>query len=134
MSKATEPAAASPWQPLWMTITGWVLTLLVVGGLAFSAVMKFLQPPEMLAELEKIGLAQKLMIPIGIVEVACALIYLFPRTAILGAILLTGYLGGAILTHVRTDTDFTAPIIMGVLLWLGIYLREPRLRSIVFWR
>ena len=121
-------------QPQWLTAFGWVLTALVGAGLTFSAVMKFLQPPDMLKELEKMQLDQKLLVPIGVVEITCMVIYLFPKTAILGAILVTGYLGGAILTHVRINDNFAAPIIVGILCWLGIFLREPRLRSILFWR
>jgi hypothetical protein len=131
MSIDKGPSLDNGGQPKWMTVFGWVLTALVVGGLAFSAAMKFMQPPDMLKELGRLQLDQKLSVPIGIVEVTCALIYLFPRTAILGAVLLTGYLGGAILTHVRINDNFAPPIIMGVLLWLGIFLREPRLRAIM---
>lgn len=131
MSTVANPSSESVAQPKWMTILGWVFSALVIGGLAFSAVMKFLQPPDMLKELEKFQLDLKLVVPIGIVEVICTLIYLFPRTAVLGAILLTGYLGGAILTHLRINDNFAPPIIMGILLWLGIFLREPKLRAIL---
>jgi hypothetical protein len=130
----SDPIAVSGSQPVWLTATGWVFTGLVCAGLTFSAIMKFLQPPDMLKGLEKIQLDPDLLVPIGIVEIVCVLIYLFPRTAILGAILTTGYLGGAILTHVRVHDNFAAPIVVGILCWLGIFLREPRLRSILFWR
>ena len=132
LSKDAAPAAS--YQPVWLTALGWVFTVLVCAGLAFSAVMKFLQPPDMLKGLEKIQIDQQLLVPIGIVEATCLVIYLFPKTAILGAILVTGYLGGAILTHVRVHDNFAAPVIVGVLCWLGIFLRDPRLRSILFWR
>lgn len=133
-----NPSAAGreavAFQPIWLTVIGWILTGLVCAGLTMSAVMKLLQPPDMLKELEKMQLDPQLLVPIGIVEVVCMVVYLFPKTAVLGAILVTGYLGGAILTHVRIHDNFAAPIIMGVLCWLGIFLREPRLRGIVFWR
>jgi len=61
----------------------------------------------------------------------CTLVYLLPRTSILGAILLTGYLGGATATHVRVGEPFYIPVVLGVLLWSGLYLREPRLRALV---
>jgi len=125
------PAAA---QPTWMTVTGWVITGLVVAMLTFSAVMKLAQPAEVLKEFVRLGYAEKAALTIGLVEIGCALVYLIPRTAVLGAILLTGYLGGAIATHVRIDDPFIPPIIGGVLVWLGIFLREPRLRTILPWR
>jgi len=73
-------------------------------------------------------------LPLGIVELTCAAIYAFPPTAVLGAILLTGYLGGATATHVRVGDLFHMPILVGVLVWLGLYLRDGRLRAIVPWR
>lgn len=72
--------------------------------------------------------------PLGVVQVACTLIYLIPQTAVLGAILLTGFLGGAVATHVRVSEPFFMPIIVAVVFWLGLYLREPRLRALVPWR
>jgi DoxX-like family len=136
MSTAKDLATSSEVQPKWMTIAGWVCTALVVAGLCFSASMKFMEPPkEMLEELAKIGIDPKLLVPIGVLELCCALIYLFPRTAVVGAVLVAGYMGGAILTHVRVF-DFTIwpHILIGLLAWLGIFLREPRLRPIMFWR
>lgn len=97
--------------------------------------MKFMPPTEeMLKGMEKGGLDPKLMLPIGIVELACALIYLFPRTAVVGAVLIAGYMGGAIFAHVRMHEMFVIQALIGVLAWLGIFLREPRLRPIMFWR
>jgi hypothetical protein len=67
----------------------------------------------------------------GILEVTCVVIYLIPRTAILGAILLTGYLGGAIATHARVGDPFVIPLILGVVVWAGLYVRDERLRSLI---
>jgi hypothetical protein len=68
---------------------------------------------------------------IGVVEIGCTIVYLIPRTAILGAILLTGYLGGAILTHLRIgDPSWVMPLLLGVVLWGGLWLRDPRLRAL----
>jgi hypothetical protein len=65
----------------------------------------------------------------------CGLIYLFPRTAVVGAVLVAGFMGGAIFAHVRQLDFFVVPhVIIGMLAWLGIFLREPRLRPIMFWR
>ena len=111
--------------------TGWILTILPALGLIFSAAMKFMKPPEVLQEFNRLGLPENLALTIGIIEITCTIIYLVPRTAILGAVLLTGYLGGAILTHLRIADPFISPIIVALLLWAGIYLREPRLRQLL---
>ncbi len=72
------------------------------------------------------------LLPIGAVELACAIVYVVPRTAVLGAILVTGYLGGAIATHVRMSQGiWVAPAFLAVLAWLGLFLREPRLRALL---
>lgn len=78
------------------------------------------------------GYPAHLATPIGVVLVVCTLLYVLPRTALLGAILLTGYLGGATATHVRVeDPNFLFAATFGVLVWAGLYLREPRLRALL---
>lgn len=72
--------------------------------------------------------------PLGIVELVCAALYLLPRTAVLGAILLTGYMGGTIITHLRLGEPFYMQAGIGVLFWLGLYLRDARLRELAPWR
>jgi hypothetical protein len=69
--------------------------------------------------------------PLAMVEVSCVLIYLIPATSVLGAILLTGYMGGAICTHLRVGDPFFIQIALGVLVWLGLYLRDTRLRALI---
>lgn len=119
-------------QPKWMTWTGWAITGLVGATLAFSAGMKFMNPPDMAQEfVGKFGYPAELTLPIGILEITCAVIYLIPRTSVLGAVLLTGYLGGATATHVRVEDPFFAPVIVGALVWLGLYLRDPRIRALL---
>jgi hypothetical protein len=71
------------------------------------------------------------MLRITILEVACALLYAIPQTSVFGAILLTAYLGGATATHVRVGEPFFLPVIVGILVWLGLFLREGRLRALV---
>lgn len=110
---------------------GWVITLLPAFGLVMSAVMKFKKPPEMIKELARFGWQVELMSGLGIVELTCTILCLIPQTAVLGAILLTGYLGGAVATHVRIGDNFAAPVIMGVMIWLGLFLRDPRLRTLI---
>jgi hypothetical protein len=126
--ESSTPSASASKKMYW---AGWVVSILPVLMLLFSATMKFLQPAEMLEGLEKMGWKQDVMIALGIVEVACTIIYLIPKTSVLGAILLTGYLGGATATHVRIGDPFIFPILLGVLVWLGIYLRCGRLRAIL---
>lgn len=132
---ATNETAASSVQPKWMTILGWVFTGLVGFALLASASMKFMPlTEEMIEGMKKAGLDPKLVVPIGIAELVCVLIYLFPRTAVVGAVLVTGYMGGAIFAHVRMHEMFVVQALIPVLAWLGIFLREPRLRPIMFWR
>jgi hypothetical protein len=110
---------------------GWGFTGLISAALAFSAVVKFLKPPDVAKEFVRLGYGENMALGIGILEIACTILYLIPQTSILGAILLTGYLGGATATHIRIGDPFLPPVIMGVLLWLGIFLRDPRLRAIL---
>ena len=114
-----------------MLWAGRIVSALVVLGLMMSAVMKFIQPVQFKEEFAKSGWNANLLVPLGIVEVICTLLYAIPRTSVLGAILLTGYLGGAVATHVRTGDSFIPPIVLGILVWLGLFLRDPRLREIL---
>jgi hypothetical protein len=112
-------------------IVGWILSLLPAPLLIMSAVMKFALPPVVVEGNKKAGWPDRLMTPLGIVELTVLLIYLVPQTAVLGAILLTGYLGGAIATHVRIGEPFVIPASLGVLIWLGLYLRDRRVRQLI---
>ena len=78
-----------------------------------------------------LGLPESLIVPLGILEISCVAIYLIPATSMLGAILLTGYIGGAICTHLRVGDPFFFQIVLGVCVWLGLYLRENRLRELI---
>ena len=111
---------------------GWVLSALPALLLLFSAVMKLAKPPTLVEQFGKFGYPEHLLRPIGVVELLCTLIYLVPRTSALGAILLTGYLGGATATNVRVDSvAFVMPVICGVLVWLGLFLRDRRVRELI---
>lgn len=99
--------------------------------LLFSSVMKLARPAPVVEGFTQLGYDAGLALRIGVVELVCTLLYLIPRTAVLGAILLTGYLGGATATHVRVGDPYFGPILLGVLLWGGLYLREPRLRALL---
>ncbi|HEX5033019.1 MAG TPA: DoxX family protein [bacterium] len=114
-----------------MVWTGRIISALIVPLFAMSAVMKLLPHPEAVKGMEHLQIPQSLLFPLGVVELICLVLYLIPKTAVLGAILLTGYLGGAILTHLRLSEPILMPIGLGIVIWLGIYLREPRLRQVL---
>jgi xanthine/uracil permease len=111
--------------------TGYVLSALPTLGLIASAVMKFVKPEGLPKEFARLGWPEHLATPLGIVELTCAILYAIPQTSVLGAILVTGYLGGAVATHVRIGDNFIPPVIFGVLVWLGLFLRDPRLRALL---
>jgi hypothetical protein len=79
----------------------------------------------------KFGYPAGTLIVLGVVELACALLYVMPRTSVLGAILMTGYLGGAVATHVRVGDAFAAPLVLGVIAWGGLFLRDERIRALL---
>jgi len=113
---------------------GWVMSVLPCLMLLFSAAMKFAQPPPVIEGFKHLGWPERLALPLGILELACTAIYLIPQTAVLGAILLTGYLGGAMATHIRLGEPFITHIVFGVVIWGGIFLRDPRLRVLIPFR
>jgi hypothetical protein len=127
MDSETIPVSASN-KMVWI---GRILSAIPVFMLLMSAAFKFLQPPQFQEGLAAMGWTAQTMFYIGIIEVACVVIYLFPRTAILGAILITGYLGGAVATHVRVGDAFFIPVVLGIIAWLGLWLRDPRLRVLL---
>jgi hypothetical protein len=99
--------------------------------LLMSGVMKLIKPAAVVESFAHLGYSDSLALPLGIVELACTVLYIVPQTAVLGAILLTGYLGGAVTTHLRIDEPFIGPIVLGALIWLGLFLRDPRLRALI---
>ena len=103
--------------------------------LLVDGAMKLVKPAVVVEATTKLGYSESLIVPIGIILIACTLLYLIPTTSVLGAILLTGYLGGAVATHVRAAEGgvfpIIFPIIFGALLWLGLYLHDPRLRALI---
>jgi hypothetical protein len=113
---------------LWI---GRIMSALPVLMLLFSAAMKFAKPPQVLEGFTHMGYPESLALGLGILELACTILYVIPRTSVLGAILVTGYLGGAIATHVRIGEQFVMPIVLGVFVWGGLFLRDPRLRALI---
>jgi hypothetical protein len=114
-----------------MLWAGRVVSALPVLMLVFSAVLKLMKPDAVLVEFARLGYPDRLVVGIGILELFCTVIYAIPRTSILGAILLTGYLGGATATHVRIGDVFIWPVLGGVLVWGGLYLRDARVRALI---
>jgi DoxX-like family len=125
------PADAVPSKTtIWV---GRISSAIPVLMMALSAVMKLLSNPAVVADWgPRFGYPEGTLLAIGAVELACAVLYALPRTAVLGAILVTGYLGGATATHVRIgEAAFVAPVILGILAWGGLFLRDPRLRALL---
>ena len=127
MRSDTQTAHVSK-KMLW---AGRILSALPVLMLLFSGVMKLVKPAAVLEGFVGLGFPESFALGIGIVEIACAVLYVIPRTSVLGAILLTGYLGGATATHLRIGEPFFIPIVLGVLVWGGLYLRDERLRALL---
>lgn len=113
---------------LWI---GRIISALPVLMLLFSGVMKLIKPAPVVVESARLGYPESLALGIGILELFCTVVYVIPRSSILGAILLTGYLGGATATHVRIGDPFFIPVIVGVVVWIGLYLRDDRLRALI---
>jgi len=102
--------------------------------LLFSGVLKLAKPAAVVTEFSRLGYPENVILGIGILEIACTVVYIIPRVSVLGAILLTGYLGGAVATHARIGdplSNILGPVIFGALLWGGLYLRDERLRALL---
>ena len=116
---------------LWV---GRILSALPVLFLLLDGVMKLVKPAFVVEATVQLGWPESVIVALGVVLIACTILYLIPRTAVLGAILLTGYLGGAVATHVRVGGPLFSilmPVILGAMLWGGLYLRDERVRSLV---
>jgi hypothetical protein len=114
--------------------TGRILSTLVALFLLMDGVMKLFKPKFVVDGTVQLGWPPSVIIPLGIVLTAATLLYIIPMTSILGAILLTGYLGGAVATHVRAQQgafEILFPVIMGALIWGGLLLRDSRLRGLI---
>jgi hypothetical protein len=114
--------------------TGRILTALVVLFLLFDCSIKLLKLPAAVAGSMQLGYSEKLVPVIGAILFVCVVFYLIPRTNVLGAILLTGYLGGAAASSIRAEKPLfndLFPIIFAALMWLGLYLRDPRVRELI---
>jgi hypothetical protein len=126
-----HPAVAVSRKVVW---AGRIMSTLPVLMLVMSGVMKLLKPDPVKEGFTKLGLDVNLATGLGILELTCTLLYVIPKTSVLGAILLTGYFGGAILTHLRVGEQFIGPVVLGLLIWGGLYLRDSRVRALLPFR
>ncbi|MCI0392203.1 MAG: DoxX family protein [Acidobacteria bacterium] len=116
---------------------GRIMSILPALFLLFDGATKLVKPTFVVQGTVQLGYPESAIVGIGTVLLACTVLYLIPRTSVLGAILLTGYLGGAVATHVRVSAglfEILFPVIFGALLWGGLFLRDDRLRSLIPWR
>jgi DoxX-like protein len=124
-----SPTAAVSTKVLW---TGRVMSALPVLLILLGAVMKLMKLPAVIEGFAHSGVPEKLIVPVGLIESTCVVVYLIPRTAVLGAILMTGLLGGATITTLRVgDPTYPMPVVLGMLAWGGLYLRDVRLRALI---
>ena len=117
-----------------MIWTGWIMSALPALFLLVDGAMKLVKPEVVVKTTVELGYDESVILPLGVVLLACTTLYLIPRTAVLGAILLTGYLGGAVATHVRAGHgpfEILFPVVFGALLWGGLALRDHRLRDLI---
>ena len=114
---------------------GYIVSGLPTLFLLLDAVGKFVKPAPVIEGTIGLGYQESIIIPLGVVLFLSTLLYAIPKTSVIGAILLTGYLGGAVATHVRVEnplfTHTLFPVYLGILLWLGLFLRDERLRALI---
>jgi hypothetical protein len=134
MESAAQPGSLSK-KFMW---TGRILSGLVAAFMVFDAVIHLMKPAPVVEAFVKLGFPLRLAVPLGITELLCVVLYVVPRTSIFGAILLTGYLGGAVAIQLPTGTSLFGqvlfPVYVGVFVWAGIYLRDDRLRTLIPFR
>jgi DoxX-like protein len=121
--------------PRWMRWTGWGLSGLMILFMLFDGGSKLALEQHVVAATTKIGFPLEVIRPLGAISLVCTLLYAIPRTALLGAVLLTGYLGGAVASKVRIEDPLFSSVLFGVyfglLVWGGLYLRDPQLRALM---
>lgn len=125
---AAKPTSLARWG-------GRVLTGLAVLFLSLDGLFKVLRHPEVLKGSERLGIPESLAVTIGVILLGCVALYVVPRTAPLGAVLLTGYLGGAVFVHLRVGDPLFShtlfPIYVGAMIWAGLFLRDERVKNLL---
>jgi hypothetical protein len=114
-----------------MIVAGWIVGLLPSAMVLMGATMGLMKHPMAVEGWKQMGISERAGLSIAVAALVSTLLYLIPPTAVLGAILLTGYLGGAVYHHVRAGDSMLMAVVCGVLLWLGLYLRDGRVRALV---
>jgi hypothetical protein len=128
----------NPGRARWMKRVGWGMTGLMIAFLLFDGVSKLVLESHVVEATSQIGYPLDLIRPLGIICLACTILYAIPQTSILGAIFLTGYLGGAVASKVRIEDPLFSSVLFGVyfgiLIWCGLFLRDERLRALIPFR
>lgn len=118
-----------------MTLTGWIISGLSVLMLLADGVGKLLKPEPVVQSTLALGYPESVITPLGVVLLVCTVLYAIPRFSVLGAVLLTGYLGGAVATHVRVENPLLShtlfPVYVGLFIWAGLYLRNQSVRNLL---
>lgn len=116
-------------------VIGWVISGIVLLFLTFDIFGKFAKSEAVIQGTTDLGYSESSITLIGTILLVCTVLYAIPRTALLGAVLLTGYLGGAVATHIRVENPLFShilfPVYMGMLIWIGLYLRSVKLREVI---
>lgn len=140
MSYGTKPQPAPPpppappvYTPMWMIVFGWLISILPALALLASGIAKIVMDPEVMKQpgAPDIGWKNEAILGLAILEIVGAVLYLLPYSAVLGAIILTAYIGGAIATHVRIGDAFAVQLLLGIMLWVGLVFRDARLRNML---
>jgi hypothetical protein len=117
-----------------MARLGGALSVLGVLPFCLAATMKFSQNPKVIEGMGQLGWPGTMILPLAVLETTSVVLYLIPQVSVLGAIVLTGFLGGAMATHLRVGQPVYLHVVLGLLIWGGLYLREPRLRHLIPFR
>jgi hypothetical protein len=123
--------AAQPAKTKWRRWVSRVISAQPILALLASATLKLTHQPMMVARLSGLGYPESTVTVIGLLALGCAVVYAIPATSVLGAALMTAYFGGAVATHLRVSEPVGIPIVLGVLAWLGLYLRNGNLRPLL---
>ena len=125
LARPEEPSKAALW-------TGWVLSALPALFLLSGSVTAMMHSPQVVEGTAKLGYQASILPVLGAIEFCCAVLYLIPRTAVLGALLLTAYCGGAVASHARLgQAQWVVPVVFGAVVWAGLLLRRPGLRRVM---
>jgi len=125
----TETTGANP---KWMMWAGWIMTILPAGMFIMGGMMGLTGQEQAAEGLKTYGYPENVGMPLAVVQIACAALFLIPQTSVLGAILYTGYLGGAVATHVRAaENNWYIAVVFGVVVWGALFLRDARIRALI---